>query len=340
MAVDRYVLARIKASDGIVFSAPDVGIEDVQILFDGRSLSSATVLDQKTEKLFCFARNAMQVALSYLEEIGLSIRGFYLLVDSQDTFYSCDKRKIKVGVGGSAAVVVAIIKSILVFHGFDVEGDSGKIILFKLACIAHFNAQGKVGSCCDVAASVYGTTIHYKSFDTQKIKQKILGSKLVREIVESDWPLLEISALPLKNFLKICIGFSGVSASTKDLVCCVNGFKKVNSQEYFKIISQLNSVVLKLTQAVGKKDLNWVRFLVDKNRLLLLKLSDLSECCLETREISRMIEISNSLTVPAKFSGAGGGDCIIAVCLSYEEFLGVKKAWEMDGFFVLDCGIL
>ena len=80
----------------------------------------------------------------------------------------------KAGFGSSAAVVVAAIASVLDFHGYK----AGKDEIFKLATIAHYSAQGKIGSGFDVAASVYGGVFVYSRFDPEWLVKRMETTKL------------------------------------------------------------------------------------------------------------------------------------------------------------------
>ncbi len=132
----------------------------------------------------------------------------------------------KYGLGSSAAVTVATVKALCEFYQLPVNQN----MIFKLAAIAHFEVQGN-GSLGDIAASVYGGWIAYHSFDRQWLAQQRQYLNLP-QLLELDWPGLNIEQLNAPANLELLIGWTGSPASTSTLVDKVSLVKAREQLEY------------------------------------------------------------------------------------------------------------
>jgi mevalonate kinase len=50
-------------------------------------------------------------------------------------------------------------------------------------------------------------------------------------------------------------------------------------------------------------------------------------------------EIANKNNAAGKLSGAGGGDCGIAICFDEDSAQNVKKQWKDNGLYLIDATI-
>lgn len=193
------------------------------------------------------------------------------------------------GLGSSAAVVVATIKAILP------QASPAKI--FELSRLAHARAQGNVGSGCDVAASAYGGTIFYTNPD-------------------------QVKKISLPPSLKIAVGFSGRSASTQDLI------KKLQPMQGHKLYDEISDITYNLADALEQEKRSDILLLITENRRVLQELAKESGVQLETPELKRMCDIAEDFGAAAKFSGAGGGDCAIAICFDDAVKSEIEREWR------------
>jgi phosphomevalonate kinase len=287
-----------------------------------------------TESRFCFY--AVQNCLQFLTERGVKTKSFEITISSE---ISGSSQRAKPGLGSSAAVTVAVCKAILKFHGFDLashchpdchpELDSGST-LFKLAFLSHYSASGKLGSGFDVAACTYQKPIVYRRFDSTWLSNQLAYTKKLSDLVLSKWPMLEIEEIKLPEGMHILIGFTGKSASTPMLIEKMQKFKQENLICYQGIIGQINSVVLDLIQAIYRCDQVKIINLLNQNRDLLIKLGIESGVDLETQELSQLINTAKSFGAASKITGAGGGDCAIAVCFDKDVAQKIKTAYKSD----------
>ena len=90
--------------------------------------------------------------------------------------------------------------------------------------------------------------------------------------------------------------------------------------------------------SLKESELNNISACFAQNRELLQKLSALTGTLIETPKLTRFIEDANFAGIPAKTSGAGGGDCAIALTTIYEKnrVESMKSAWENHGIMPLN----
>ncbi len=340
MAVDKYVNAKVEESQGIVISAKDLGFENLEAEFDGKELKFKKDLSEEEKEKLVMAKNSVETSLRYLKESGIEPKKFSVSTESEITSITLkDGSTAKVGFGSSAAAVVAIIKAVLKFHGQDIESAEAKEKIYKLGCIAHYFGQGKVGSAFDVAASTYGGVIVYRRFDPKWLVEELELGKPVKEVVESKWQAFEASPIKLPEDFILCVGFVGYSASTKALVVKMRDFKATNEARYNEIYGGIGKVVEQLIEAIKQKDKEKIMQGIKENRVLLKQLAEESGNDLETKELTTLIEAADAAGAAAKFSGAGAGDCGIAVCFDKEIAEKVKKVWGEKGIYPIEVSV-
>lgn len=287
-----------------------------------------------------FAQSAIEISLNYIKYNGIKIKTFKLETYTKtDEFIDRSTGKVqKIGFGSSASAVVAIIASIIYYHGFNINSFEERMKLFKLSVIAHYFAQGKVGSGFDVAASTFGGALIYKRFDPEWLSKQLISHDIVH-IVENDWPLLQIINISLPKELKLLVAFTGTSASTRKLVSQVMQYKEENPEDYYSLINEIKEVTENLKHALVSNNKLLVLELIKKNSELLHDLSDECSCDLEIRAHRIMNKIANTYDCSAKFSGAGGGDCSIGICFDEDKKNNILNDWKSNDFLPLDVSI-
>jgi phosphomevalonate kinase len=208
-----------------------------------------------------------------------------------------------------------------------------------LAAAAHYLGQGKVGSAFDIAASTYGGAVVYRRFDPDWLISEIESGKKLSEIVDSEWKGFSAESIELPEDFILCVAWTGSGASTKELVLKIREFKKTNEEEYWGIIDSIRRVTEDLIEAIKRKEKEKILELIDENRKYLRELGDASGTRLETEELAKLADIAKAYDAAGKFSGAGGGDCGIAVCFDPEIAMKIKDAWKKAGLYPLDVSI-
>ena len=201
----------------------------------------------------------------------------------------------KFGFGSSSATTVCTIKALAELFGIKISEKE----LFNLSYKTVLDIQG-VGSGFDVAAAIYGRGLYF-----------VTGGKTIEPINIDEIPLV--------------VGYTGIKADTPSLVKIVEEKLRANPEEINNIFDKMKDIV-----ETGKKEIqnrNWERIgeLMNENQGLLRAL-DVSSV-----ELERLIAASTGAgAYGAKLSGAGRGDCMIAV-VPQEKHEAVKKAIEKAG---------
>lgn len=333
MAINQRVGVEIKKSKSIIIHAPDLGITDISADFSGGKLHWKNTLDEKKQGKLLIAKNAIELSLAYLQSKNHhESELFEIKTFSSDTTAKPPNGTIaKVGFGSSAAVCVAIVGAILKLNGYDLLKKETKDLVFKIACTAHYLAQGKVGSSFDIAASTYGGALVYTRFDPDWLTKEMGSGKSVAQLLDSDWPAFTAENMKLPERFELLVGFVGYSASTKELILRMNSFKETQKEHYWQIIDSIKTITMSLIDAIKQNNEELIIELIKQNRKQLLDLSNASQCNLETKEHTILAEIAEKYGCAGKFSGAGGGDCGIAISFDKEKSKKIKNAWKRNG---------
>lgn len=214
-----------------------------------------------------------------------------------------DGPPLNYGLGSSAAIIVAVLKGLTALSRKNLT----KRKLFGLAYKTVLDVQG-VGSGFDVAAAIYGGTIYFKT-----------GGEKIKEISSKNLPLV--------------IGFSGVKADTPTLVRKVEKEKRKHPQIVEKIFGKIEGLVEEGKKTILEKDLQRLGRVMNANQKLLENLG------VNTPKLAKLIYASRQAgALGAKLSGAGGGDCMIAL-VDARDRKDVEEAIENAGGKVIKAKI-
>lgn len=361
MAVDKYVECIIEEADHSSIQVP--GAYEVHFNYEKSSLNFKRAITAAEREKLKFARAAVETFLKFMEENANPIKSFTIKTQSHDTSIIMkeaeekssnepkgneeeeEKEKAehikekKLGFGSSAAACVAIGSAMMALYGYDISEKKIKDLIFKLASISHFKAQDCKGSCFDVAASTYGGVIYYKGFSRLWLKNELRANTPLLEILDGDWPHLKIKPLKLPQGLNVGCCYTSASASTTLLMMQMEKFKDKSYGLYRQIISQISETVELMRDGFETSSIKEITYMVHKNQNELKELGENSGVEIMTPELKKVIEIAVGCEVPAKVSGAGGGDCGIAVCFDEESCKKVKNAWKDAGLYPIDIKI-
>ncbi len=187
------------------------------------------------------------------------------------------------GFGSSSAATVCTIKGLAALAGIKMTNKE----LFDLCYKTVLDIQG-AGSGFDVAAAIWGGTLWF-----------VTGGKEIRQLKTGPIPLV--------------VGYTGIKADTTTLVKKVAEQMKIESAMINKIFDDITELVK--TGVSDIEDGRWSEFgrKMNYNQSLLEKLG------VSTPELDRLISAARSVGAGAKLSGAGGGDCMIAVAEPEKE---------------------
>ncbi len=331
-AVNRRVFVEISKSDQITVSVKDFEIKDVKAEFEDDELEWKNANAQEQEKLK-FSKAAIEASLQYIGKC----KPFKISSWDDGAQIRIKNENKKIGFGSSAASVVATVAAILAFHGVDIE--KNKEVIYKLSTIAHFFAQGKVGSAFDVAASTYGNVIAYNRFDAAWLLRQFDNKKSVNEIICQEWPGFKVGELGIPKKMIFLVAWTMESASTSAMIKQMQSFKEAAPGAYSMIYDDIGKLATELVDAWKKSDGTRIIELVRANEELLARLGAESGVNIETPELKKLSEVADMAGAAGKLSGAGGGDCGIAICFDKKTAEKIKSEWKKAGLYPLNVSI-
>ncbi len=331
-AVNRRVYAEISENDKISVSINDFKIKDVEAGYTKNMINWINANEEQTKKLI-FTKSAIEAALQYIG----GYKPFKLRTWGEESQIKIGNETKKIGFGSSAAAVVAIIGSILSFHGIDAEKNRDAV--YKLSAIAHYFAQGKAGSAFDIAASTYGGVIAYERFDSAWLIKQLESNITVHEIVEMEWPGLYIEKMNIPKDMIVLVGWTKEPASTSAMIKQMQGFKQSDPRKYNGIYTSIGKLVENLINAWKNEDRKKILELVNENENLLRELGRESGVNIETAELNTLSGIARKAGAAGKLSGAGGGDCGITVCFDGKTADKIRNEWKKCGLYIIDASI-
>ncbi len=206
----------------------------------------------------------------------------------------------KFGFGSSSASSVCVIKALSEL----VDARLSQKEIFDIAYKTILQIQGR-GSGFDVAAATYGGLLYF-----------FTGGKIIEP--------LNIKSLPL------VVGYSGVKADSVTLMNQVAELAKQKPELIQGLYNQIGTLVEQAKQALLKNDWAQAGQLMNQNQEYLNKLG------VSTGKLNKMIYAARGAgAYGAKLSGAGGGDCMIAL-VPEDKRENVQKAIASVGEEVLD----
>lgn len=280
----------------------------------------------KIDSRLSYILSAIDTIETYAKEHGKELGFYHLKVASQ---LETSEGK-KYGLGSSAAVIVATVIALCRHHEIEVSDEE----LFKLSALANLAINAN-GSCGDIAASVYGGWVAYTSFDRNWVLEQRKNNSIT-QLLNKPWPSLSIEPLIPPEELKLVIGWTGAPASTSNLVAQVNDRRTENNILYEKFLHESKKCVNKMIDAFKNRNIKEIQKQIQSNRQLLVNMGNDLGIVIETPLLTKLCDIALEYNGCAKSSGAGGGDCGIAIfdydnkCLSQ-----LIAEWEKSGITYL-----
>jgi phosphomevalonate kinase len=316
VAVDRYVTATISHAEENQLFLPGIGLPNLSFSWTHHQIH-LPIEDCRLR----YIQIALATVLGYLEDKGACIEPFHLLIESE--LDDPDGRKY--GLGSSAAVVVAVVSSVL--HWF-CRTELVQDLIYRLSAVAHFGAQGS-GSGADVAASVYGGWLRYVSFDSRWISARLASGMPVSKLVEEPWPNLQTDRIEPPESVQLCVGWTGEPAATAPLVQKVRAMKDRYRAMYDTFLLTSSEAVAKLVQSFAADDASLAIEAFELNRVALSRLGEQSGVSIETQKLHELHRLAKALGGAGKPSGAGGGDCGIALMIGEKTKIDqLFTAWK------------
>jgi len=213
----------------------------------------------------------------------------------------------KLGLGRSAATVTAAVAAFLAGVG---RHDRGEILEAALA--AHALFQDGRGSGADVAAAARGGVLEFRR----------------------DGARVAVTTRALPRGLHLLVGWSGEGGATDPML---RRFAAGTGEP--RSLRELSAAAERAAAAVERGDGAALLDAVASTADLLARLGNEVGIPIVTPALARLVAAARRVGAAAKPSGAGGGDCGIALATSEAQADAVRAAWRAEGIVPLSVAI-
>jgi phosphomevalonate kinase len=250
---------------------------------------------------------------AYLQALGYQLQPFSLKISGK-----MEREGKKFGIGSSGSVVILTIKAMGALYELDLEPE----LLFKLASYVLLKC-GDNGSMGDLACIAYEDLIYYRSFDRELVRKRMDKVDL-QQLLAEDWDF-EIRSIKPCLAMDFLVGWTKQPAISKDLV---NQVKSAISESF---LTGSRTQVDALESALLAGEQPAIQSSLEKASKLLERLSP----AIYTDRLKALKEATEGLNCVAKSSGAGGGDCGIALSFDAASSNQLIQAWQAAGIELL-----
>ena len=296
-AIPIYMTAEIKASN------------NYRLYSDMFSYS----VDLRPDSSYALIQETVALVEEYLTAQGVELQPFSL-----DVRGKMEREGKKFGLGSSGSVVVLVIKAMLAFYDRPAE----RYLLFKLAS-AVLLKRGDNGSMGDIACIVSEDLVLYQSFDREKVAQWLEKEEL-QAVLARDWGFSIRSVEPALKF-DFLVGW------TKEVAVSSHMVKQIKNNMNASFLQVSKEIVANLVKALEVGQEETVIDLLEQASQLLEGLSS----DIYTPSLRQLKDASRDLKAVAKSSGAGGGDCGIALSFDQDSTTLLKNRWVDLGIELL-----
>ena len=296
-AIPIYMMAEIKASD------------DYRLYSDMFTYS----VDMRPDSSYALIQETVALVEEYLTAQGVELQPFSIEIRGK-----MEREGKKFGLGSSGSVVVLVIKAMLAFY----ERLADRELLFKLAS-AVLLKRGDNGSMGDIACIVSEDLVLYQSFDREKVADWLEKEDL-QAVLARDWGFSIRSVEPALKF-DFLVGW------TKEVAVSSHMVKQIKDNMNSSFLQASKETVANLVKALEVGQEETIIDLLEQASLLLEGLSS----DIYTPSLRQLKNASRDLKAIAKSSGAGGGDCGIALSFYQDSTTLLKKRWADLGIELL-----
>ena len=231
-----------------------------------------------------------------LDQLGLGDRGMRI-----EVFPDVPRG---MGMGGSAALAVAIIRALDLHYELGLSDEAINELAYQSEQVAHGQPSG-----IDNTVATYGEPLLYRTGHP---------------------PLVEPLLIP--EPLTFVVGMTRTEGLTARTVRNVREARDRQPKLYEKIFDDIDALVLESVKAIQDHELGTLGELMNVNQGLLNALQ------VSTPEIERLIGVArNAGALGAKLTGGGGGGAVLALC--EDDGTAVQTAMQNRGFQTMNFSI-
>jgi len=262
---------------------------------------------------YSLIQETIALAEDFLVDRGQILRPFSLEIRGK-----MEREGKKFGLGSSGSVVVLVIKALLALYKLSVDQE----LLFKLAS-AVLLKRGDNGSMGDLACIVAEELVLYQSFFRQQVATWLEEENLTT-VLERDWGF-SISQVKPTLECDFLVGW------TKEVAVSSNMVQQIKQNINQSFLTSSKETVATLVEALEQGNAEKIIEQVETASQLLEGLSP----DIYTPSLRQLKEASQDLQAVAKSSGAGGGDCGIALSFDEQSTETLKNRWADLGIELL-----
>ena len=224
----------------------------------------------------------------------------------------------KYGIGSSGSVVLLVIKAMAALYEIDLSPD----LLFRLAAVVLVQ-RGDNGSMGDLACIAYEDLIYYQSFDRAWLHE-VLTSQPLSQVLDLDWNY-QIRVIQPAVSYDFLVGWTKEPAISSDLIRQIKGAIK---EDFLK---ESQTAVKNLEKGLREGSQNEIEASIQRADQNLKSLNHL----IYTQALKVLQQATEGLSACAKCSGAGGGDCGIALSFDPVETQTLIDRWKEKNIEVI-----
>ena len=301
-------LALIKAIP--IYMTAEINVSDAYRLYSDMFSYS---VDMRPDSSYALIQETVALVEEYLTDQRVDLQPFSLEIRGK-----MEREGKKFGLGSSGSVIVLVIKAMLAFY----ERPAERELLFKLAS-AVLLKRGDNGSMGDIACIVSEDLVLYQSFNRETVAQWLEKEDL-KTVLARDWGFSIRSVEPALKF-DFLVGW------TKEVAVSSHMVKQIKKNMNASFLQASKEIVANLVKAleVGQEEI--VIDLLEQASQLLEGLSS----DIYTPSLRQLKDASRDLKAVAKSSGAGGGDCGIALSFDQDSTTLLKNRWADLGIELL-----
>ena len=229
-----------------------------------------------------------------------------------------EKNGKKYGIGSSGSVTVLTVKAMAKLYSYNISSEE----LFKLSSYVLLK-RGDNGSMGDIACISYENLVMYTSFDRNLIKEKMKNSSLA-EMINLEWGY-KIEKIHCPEKLEFLVGWTGIPSISGKMIIEVKN--SINSD----FLEKSEEIIRNLKNGIEQGNKKIISENVEENSKLLKMLHEK----IYSRKLLELVESAEGLDICAKSSGAGGGDCGIAISFNRNDTEKLLERWESRGIELL-----
>jgi phosphomevalonate kinase len=301
VAVDRFVTVAVSpATDATtIVSDLDGGVLARCERVDGRLVA---IGDARTHQHFAYALAAVTVVEQLAIRIACPSQHFEMIITGGDLTDSAGR---KLGVGSSAATTVATVAALDVFYDLGLDS----MDRFRLAMLATLRVNPN-GSGADVAASTWGGWVAYTAPDRTQLAA--VAEQGVVSALHSNWSGLSVQQLPPPKRTRVLVGWTGEPKATAAMIAQIDRGHR-QTPLFRRFLADSDVCVGHLVEAITADDVLEVQHRIAQARRLLEDLDAAVDIGIRTARLDALCAAADLVGAAAKPSGAGGGDCGIAI---------------------------